>query len=385
MSKKLTATRIQRLKYDRAGRAKQIEWDGQLPGFGVRVYPTGRKSYVLRYGTPERLMVLGPATTGEDVDDMREYAQALIRKHLTEGADPLAEKRKAERGTVAAVVEEYVEARKADWSEGEAKRAKARLNRHIKPYIGNVQLEKLTRREVREMHTEITKTAPYEANRSVELLRAAINWAIAEGGWRAADLYEGENPATRLRMNQEKVRREWIQPDELPKVLEAIDAEQNPWVRAFFRMVLYTGARKSELLNLEWSDVDLKRGCVTFRGTKNGTDHEVPLAKPAIELLRQLPRTLGNPYVFCGHIHGRPLVNPYKPWDRILKRAGIQRRITIHDVRRTVGSLLATQGHSTQQIAKLLNHKSAITAKVYAEIADQAKREMVDAVAKVLG
>lgn len=384
MSKKLTPTRIQRLKHDAKGRSKQIEWDGQLPGFGVRVYPTGRKSYVLRYGTPERLMVLGPATTGDDVDDMREYAQTLVRKHRTEGADPLTEKRKADKGTVAAVVEEYIAARKEDWSEGEAKRATARLNRHIRPHIGNIRLEKLTRRDVRQMHDDITKSAPYEANRSVELLRAVINWALSEGGWRAADLYEGENPATRIRMNREKVRREWIQPEELPRVLQAIDAEENVWVRAFFRMVLFTGARKSELLNLKWPDVDLKRKRVTFRDTKNKTDHDLPLAPPAVELLRRLPRTLGNPYVFCGHVSGRPLVNPYKPWARILKRAGIERRITIHDVRRTVGSLLATQGYSTQQIGKLLNHKSAITAKVYAEIADQAKHDMTAAIARLL-
>src|SRR5690606_4436262 len=110
MSKRLTPTRIRQLKYDAEGRSKQIEWDGQLPGFGVRVYPTGRKSYVLRYGSPERLMVLGPATTGDDVDDRREDAYSLSRKHGTEGADPLTEKRKADKGTVAAVVEEYIAA-----------------------------------------------------------------------------------------------------------------------------------------------------------------------------------------------------------------------------------------------------------------------------------
>ena len=77
-------------------------------------------------------------------------------------------------------------------------------------------------------------------------------------------------------------------------------------------------------------------------------------------------------------------MNPYKAWRRVLDRAEIERRITIHDVRRTVGSLLASSGYSTQQIGKLLNHKSAITAKVYAEIADEAKAEMAEAMAGLL-
>ncbi|HEX7082022.1 MAG TPA: tyrosine-type recombinase/integrase [Gammaproteobacteria bacterium] len=381
---KLTKGRIQRLTYDPNGPSKQIAGDGQLPGFGVRVYRTGRKSYVLRYGPrgKERLMVLGPATTGEDVDAMREHAQALLRKMRTEGADPLTEKRKADSGTVAAIVTEYINAKGGDWSEKEVKHAKRRRDVNMRP-IATTRLENLRRRDVRKMHQAIA--AKYEANRTLALLRAAINHALSDGGWRASELAEGENPATRIEMHPEKHRREWIRPDELPRLLEAIDAEDDPWMRAFFRMLLYTGARKSELANLEWSNVDLKGGTITFRDTKNDEDHVVPLPPEAVKLLKATPRTIGNPYVFCGHVKGRPIVNPYKPWKRILARAGIERRITIHDVRRTVGSLLATQGYSTQQIGKLLNHKSAITAKVYAEIADRAKRDMVDAMARLLG
>src|SRR5690606_20215908 len=136
--------------------SKQIEGDGQLPGFGVRVYRTGRKSYVLRYGPrgQERLMVLGPATTGEDVDAMREHAQALLRKMRTEGADPLTEKRKADSGTVAAIVTDYIDAKGGDWSEKEVKHAKRRRDANMRP-IATTRLEKLRRRDVRKMHQGI--------------------------------------------------------------------------------------------------------------------------------------------------------------------------------------------------------------------------------------
>ena len=81
-------------------------------------------------------------------------------------------------------------------------------------------------------------------------------------------------------------------------------------------MLLHTGARKSKMLNLEWSDVDLKIGQITFRDTKNKTDHCLPLDKDAVSLLEALPRTEGNPYVFNGAKPGKPLNNPYKAWTR---------------------------------------------------------------------
>lgn len=383
---RLTPSSVASFRFNSGGPARQIRFDGQLGGFGVRAYRSGRKAYVLQYGPPKkrRLMVIGPCTDGRDVKQARARAHALLREYAAAGADPLGEKRKAEAGTVVAVVEGYIVARQPKWASGEAKAARGRLRLHIGPAIGDVRLENLTRREVREMHARATQTVPTEANRSLQLLRAAINWALSEGGWRAADLHEGENPATRVQLNHEKHRREWIRRDEMPALLAAIDAEDNPWVRAFFRMLLYTGARKSELLNLHWADVDLKRGSLTFRNTKNREDHEVPLHDAAVELLKSVPRMVGNRYVFCGNLRHRPLINVDKPWHRITERAGIERRVTMHDLRRTVGSWLASEGYSTQQIGKLLNHKSAITAKVYAEIADQTKRSMTDAMAELL-
>jgi len=234
------------------------------------------------------------------------------------------------------------------------------------------------------MHKKSSKTAPYEANRTVQLLRAAINWAITDLDWPTSELSGGNNPAHGIKLNQEKSRKEWVRPSEIPALLVAIDKEPDPWIRAFFHMLLYTGARLSELLTLRWTDVDLPNNSLTFRDTKNKTDHNLPLAPDAIDLLKAIPKTKGNPWVFNGHKHGQHLTSPYKAWKRVLKRAEIERRVTIHDVRRTVGSLLASKGYSTQQIGKLLNHKSEITARVYAEIADEAKAEMAAAMAGML-
>ena len=382
----ITASRISRLNFDPKKPAKQILFDSQLAGFGVRVYPSGRKVYVLQYGSREkrRLMVIAPCTTGKDVIAAREKAQTLLRKNQADGVDPLNEQKRVATATVSAIVTEYIEAKSPKWAAGEKKRCESRLKNHIAPHIGLIPLDKLTREQVRQTHIAISKKTRYQANRSIQLLRASINFAISNLGWRVTSLVEGENPATRIELNTEKSRKEWVRPDEIPDLIKAIRKEENPWMSGFFLMVLYTGARKSELLNLQWTDVELKQRVIRFWDTKNHEDHEVPLAPDAIKLLQSIPHTLGNPYVFCGHAKGKPINNPYKPWARILKRANIDRRVTIHDLRRTVGSLLASSGYSTQQIGKLLNHKSAITAKVYAEIADETKAEMTGAMAQLL-
>ena len=386
MAKTLTKTAIGKLQYDSGRPSKQVEFDGRLPGFGVRVYQSGRKSYVLQYGPAEarRLMVLAPCTTGADVDAVRESAQTLLRRYEREGVDPLTEQVRHLVSTVGAVVNQYIDTRETTWASREAKRCRARLKNHIGTKLAATPLSDLTRQQVRKMHTRISKTAPYEANRTVQLLRAAINWMITELDWPASDLQGGGNPAAGIKLNHEKSRKEWVRPQELPALVEAIESEPNDWIRAYFLILLYTGARKSELLNLRWADVDLAAENLTFRDTKNKSDHSVPLASAAIEILKAVPKTKGNPHVFNGQKPGKALVNPYKAWARIAKRAGFNRKVTIHDVRRTVGSLLASSGYSTQKIGKLLNHKSAITAKVYAEIADQSKVEMTDALAKML-
>jgi len=382
----ITASRISRLNFDPKKPAKQILFDSQLAGFGVRIYPSGRKAYVLQYGSrgKRRLMVIAPCTTGKDVIAAREKAQELLRKNHTDGADPLNEQKRAAASTVIAIVTEYIEAKSPKWAPGEKNRCESRLKNHIGPHIGTISLDKLTRAQVSKMHARVSEKTRYEANRSLQLLRAAINWAIGNLGWRVSKLAEGENPATRIEFNKEKRRKEWVRPNEIPALVKAIGEEENPWVRGFFLMVLYTGARKSELLNLQWSDVDLKNRVIRFWDTKNDEDHEIPLAPDAVKLLRSVPRTLGNPYVFCGHLKAKPIVNPYKSWARIMKRSEIDRRVTIHDLRRTVGSLLASSGYTTQQIGKLLNHKSEITSKVYAEIADEAKIAMTSAMAQIL-
>ena len=169
MPKRLTKTAISNLKYKPDGPSKQAQFDARLPGFGVRVYKSNRKSYVLQYGPSHarRLMVLAPCTSGADVDEVREDAQALLRRYERDGIDPLAEQRRQQASTVGAAVNQYIDAKESIWAAREAPRCRSRLKNHIGTKLAALPLNALTRRHVREMH----KTASCEATMYGEMNR----------------------------------------------------------------------------------------------------------------------------------------------------------------------------------------------------------------------
>lgn len=163
----------------------------------------------------------------------------------------------------------------------------------------------------------------------------------------------------------------------MPRLMAAIDAEANPYVRAALKLYLLTGLRRSELLGLRWQDVDLMRREIRLSDTKAGRAHRVPLSAPAVEILNGLPRMLRNEYVFPGSVPGRPLVNIAKSWRRVRKAAGLE-DVRLHDLRRTVGSWMAASGASLPLIGKVVNHSNASTTPIYARLAEDVTREALE-------
>ena len=153
--------------------------------------------------------------------------------------------------------------------------------------------------------------------------------------------------------------------EEFPKLATAINAELNQSVVAAIWLYLLTGVRKTELLSLKWSDINLDRKELKLTDTKNGKSHYLPLSQAAIDILNQIQRIEGNPYVITGKNEGCHLVNISKPWDRIKEAAGLE-DVRLHDLRRTVGSWLAQSGNSLHLIGKVLNHSNQSTTAVYA-------------------
>jgi integrase len=148
-------------------------------------------------------------------------------------------------------------------------------------------------------------------------------------------------------------------------------------------LYLLTGARRSELLGAKWEHVDTDRKVLRLPHTKAGRSHEIPLNAPALAILQDMPRAKGNPHILPGKKKGKPLVGITKVWYRVRTAAGVE-DVRLHDLRRTVGSWLATAGNSLPLIGKILNHSSVATTAVYARLAEDQPREALEALGSKL-
>jgi len=380
-TKKLTKKIADAAKYKGDGSKKYIIWDTSITGLGLRVYPSGKKSFVLKYRhhNRQRLMVLG-SFGSITVDNARDEAKKELGE-LSKDNDPLKTKQQKLAGDsmkelCTAYMERHAKVRKKHWRNDQSM-----MDNRILPAIGTLKVKDVTREDISALHravgsekNELTgNKKTYQANRVLALLSKMFELAALWG-------YVPEthpNPAKRIEKFSEKQRDRWVTPEELPKLAKAIDAEPNPVARDALWLYLLTGLRKSELLELKWSEVDLKREEIRFGDTKSGKKHYLPMSKATKAKLESITRVVGNPYVLPGKVSKSHLVNISKPWIRIRKAAGIQ-DVRLHDLRRTVGSWLAQSGNSLHLIGRVLNHSNVSTTQIYARFGQDSVKAALD-------
>jgi integrase len=145
------------------------------------------------------------------------------------------------------------------------------------------------------------------------------------------------------------------------------------------RLLILTGARKTELLSATWDQFDLEKGVWTKQAhsTKQRRMEHVPVSSVALEILRQMKEQADSPFLFPGKVPGEPLKDPKKAWDTIRKKAGTP-DVRIHDLRHTYASHLVSSGLSLSIVGKLLGHTQASTTQRYAHLADAPLREATE-------
>ena len=332
--------------------------DTELPGFALRV-TQGRKSFVLEKrirGRMRRLTIgpYGPLT----VDQARTLAKTHVGA-IAQGTDPAQIRQdRLHEPTFRDLTAQYLE-RHAPRKRS-ARDDRGMLQTHLAVFRTR-KLTDLSRNDVARLHATVGATTPYRANRLVALLRKMFNLARDWG------LYAGENPATRIQFFREESRDRFVQPEELPRLFQAIAEEPNSSIRGVLLPALLTGARRAEVLTMRWEDVSLIRAEWRIPQTKAGRPHLLPLPDALVALLRRVPRVAENPYVFVGQDGAGHLQNMKRAWDRIRTTAGIQ-DVRFHDLRRTVGSWLAGSGESLSLIGKVLNHRDVSTTAIYARL-----------------
>ncbi len=209
------------------------------------------------------------------------------------------------------------------------------------------------------------------ANRVLETLRAMYGRAKRWG------FDVSENPAEGIEKFHEVKRKTFVSEEEFPALAQAIDTEPNIYIRAVLWFYLLSGARKSELLQARWDQVDWERRILDLPETKSGDAQTISLSKPAIAILRATPKMSGNPDIFPGKNKGKHLVNISKAWGRIRKAAKIE-DVRLHDLRRTVGSWLTKDGIDLNQIKEALRHASISTTLTYARLGKDPARDAIE-------
>jgi integrase len=388
----------------RAGASEFTIWDDTVPGFGVRVRPSGAMSYVVIYrvgsgrGAPVRRYTI--AAVGKIAPEDARARAKLILGLVAQGHDPAGQKT-IERSAPTVVeladrfMTEHVELKRKS---GTAKFYRDILDRIVKPVLGTTKVDKVTRQQVSRLHSLLAET-PFQANRALAVLGSMYAFA-----GRVGIVAEGINPARRIDKFKETRRERFLTGEELERLGSAIreaEATGIPWVvdetrstakhlrspakrftkidqfaAAALRLLLFTGCRLREILNLRWEHVDLERGFLFLPDSKTGRK-TVVLNAPAVAILNGLEKI--GPYVVPGSNPEKPRPDLKCPWHAIIKRAGLH-GVRLHDLRHTYASFGASGGFGLPIIGRLLGHTQAATTARYAHLDNDPLRHASEAI-----
>lgn len=252
----------------------------------------------------------------------------------------------------------HVKLRKRSW------RVDERIARqYLSPAFGARKLADIQRHEVEDWLHGLSEKglAPATCNRILAVFKTICSLAAMRG------LLAGQSPCMGVSPFKIHTQRErYLSRDEAQRLMRAL--EKSDRLEAFaLRLLLLTGARKSEILKARWENVrpDLRLLIVPL--SKSGKPRHILLSDAALEVLRAMPRTSGNPWLFPGHAPGKPLSDLYLFWNRLRRELGLA-DVRIHDLRHTFASFLVNAGHSLYEAQKMLGHSDPRTTMRYAHL-----------------
>jgi len=350
-----------------------VIWDTDLPGFGLRLRPSGRHTWFvrIRHRDKHKRFHLGRV---EDVDAVTARTQA--RRMLAEVAldglpQPLAQK-------LAPLFSNYVEEFWRDyahhWKPSTQLRNRNAVRNDILPHFGGMRLDAIARPDIARWRDACAEGKEARFNRALPVLAAMLHYAEQLGHIR-----KSSNPCRGTSRFKRKPMERFLSPQEYRRLGRCLSEakEESPAQVAIMRLLIYTGARKEEIASLRWDWVQLPRLLLPHSKTGAKT---IWLCKQAAEILESQPRHAGVPYVFPNS-RGDSSIS-VDPWWYKFRRHCALPDLRIHDLRHSYASIAIRHNVALATVGKLLGHELPETTAKYAHLADDT---IADAASRVSG
>lgn len=384
-------------------------WDSNPPGFGVKIFPSGGKSFILQYRTPEgrsRRLTIGKLSDSLTVDQARKLAKDKYREVLN-GLDPQGEKaaRKLAK-PLDEVINDYLLSDKfKDKAQTTRDSDMGRIKRHLLPLLGGKTADMLTTNDVRAMVRAVTsgQTATTEktkargvanvrggagtARKAFMLLRAICAWAKREGIPAGKDVDWGA-----VKLIPDGHREAIVEDaDAYGRLFRTLDTMQNEKrisdsAADAIRLIALTGARRGEIAGLKWKYLKPRQIVLPAAAHKSGhrSGQEKIIALPALAqtIIARQPPGQPDDYVFRP-VKGDGPVSLSKPWRDVRAEAGLPSDLGLHGLRHSVASHLAMAGASTSELMQQLGHRQASTTARYIHFAENARSTLAERAAAV--
>ena len=365
------------------GKNKIDYYDRSITGFILEVRASGASTYAIRYR--DRHQKLRQHKIGDAKDISFEKARKTaekIRSRVVLGEDP-AEERKAVRSVP--TLRAFAEGRYLPYIKGYKRRCEGdegKLRLHLLPTLGDRHLDEITQKDVINLHKakRASGLSPAYSNQIILLLSRAYTLGKKWGVPGAES-----NPAQGVPLFQVNNHRErYLSAEETQRLLKVLEESGNPQLKNIVPLLVLTGARKRELLDAKWEDLDLERQIWRIPMTKSGKARHVPLGETVLQLLAQLPRWKGCPYVVPNPETRLPYQNIFVSWDTARRAAGMP-ELRMHDLRHSFASYLVNAGRSLYEVQRMLGHSQSSTTMRYSHLSQKTLLEAADAAAGASG
>lgn len=360
----------------KAGKKRTDYYDTSITGFVLECRPSGGKTFILRYENEygkqcrRKIGVMGDINFAQ----ARKLAEKY-RSQVVTGGDPAADKaRKKAIPTYDTLADQHL-ADVRTYSKNPAN-VESVLRNHVRPRWGKKRLDEIKTQDVAKWLAELRDKGLAPA--TVEKIRVTFNRSFELAlKWQTPGVtINPVRPVTRKKYNNKRTR--YLTSDEAARLLDAAAGSRNRQLKPIIELLLLTGARKTELLQAKWKDIDLERRVWFIPDTKTGVPRHVPLSQPAIAIIEALPHYAKCPWLLPNPDTKKPFVSIKHPFDTARKKAGLA-DCHLHDLRHSAASFMVNAGIDLFAVGRVLGHADHQSTMRYAHLSNDTLMRAVEA------